>query len=95
MAAGMTPNMERWTPLDDAVLFCHYKEGRADACMPLLPNRTRAAINQRATRKGLSMPIVIRSWSQPRMEPEESLDCVRMNSWLGAATIGHQLGPKL
>ena len=82
-------------PQDDAVLFCHYRQGAADACIPLLPNRTRAAINQRANRLKLGERQVAKSWSRPRMDAAELLDCVQMNSWIGAATVGHQLGPQL
>lgn len=45
---------EPWGDFADDVIRRYYPSGGADACMPLLPARSRSAIQQRAWRLGAS-----------------------------------------
>lgn len=49
----MACNKATWTPFADDVIEARYPEGGADACLPLLPGRTKAAIMQRAFKLGI------------------------------------------
>lgn len=79
---GIKPNA--WTDAENALMRQHYQTGGTEALLPMLPRRSRKAINERALVLGLTRST---AWT-----PEQDRLLLMRYAAVGAAAVGELVG---